>query len=130
MGLEVNVDVVAAALQISGCCWTVTVTMSVPAVWNKWCSLLMSPMQLPAVQDNPFHYEDCEEASSYDELWKREAGLFETKTGIRVLNFSVAVKNSINNNKKTTINVKHFAVKLVCGWTYLHLSSIQLCVDV
>ena len=38
----------------------------------------MMPSHFSEIQDHFFQYEDCEEASSNDELRKRKAGLFNT----------------------------------------------------
>lgn len=69
-------DVVAAALQVRAC--SVAVSMCVSVFWYEGCPLLPGPSHLPTVQDDPLQYENHEEASSHDELWKGETGLFET----------------------------------------------------
>lgn len=76
VSLKVNMDMVTAALQVRARSMAVPVPISV--VRHKGFPLVMSPSHLPTVQDNPLQYEDCEEAGSYDELWKGETGLFET----------------------------------------------------
>ncbi len=76
VSLKVNMDVVAAALQVRACSMAVSVPISV--VRYKGRPLLPSRSHLPTIQDDPLHYEDHEEAGSHDELWKGETGLFET----------------------------------------------------
>lgn len=78
MSLKVNMNMVAAALKIRTCFMAVALSMPVPVFWNKGCPLLLSPPHLLTIQDNPLQYEDCEEASSNDKLWKGKTGLFET----------------------------------------------------
>lgn len=68
-------NVVAAALQITGCGWPV----AVPMVMQKGRPLLTSPSHLPEALDNLLQYKDHEEAGSYDELWKGKGGLFKTR---------------------------------------------------
>lgn len=78
MSLKVNMHMVAAAVKISACSMAMAVSMPIPVFWYKGCPLLLCPSHLPTVQDNPLQYEDCEEASSHDKLWKGKTGLFET----------------------------------------------------
>lgn len=69
--MKVDMDVVAAALQVVAC------GLPVPVPLYEGCPLLMSPIHLPAGQDNPLQNEDSEEANSHDKLWKGEADLLE-----------------------------------------------------
>lgn len=75
MSLEVHMDVVAAVLRVR----TSSMSMSViPDLWYEGLPLLGGPPQFPAVEDNPLHDEDGEEAGRHDELGQRETGLFDT----------------------------------------------------
>lgn len=76
VSLKVNVDVVAAALQVGACSMAVPVSISVVRYEGR--PLLLRCSHLPTVQNNPLQHEDHEEAGSHDELWKWETGLFET----------------------------------------------------
>ncbi len=78
--LKVNMDVVAAALQLRARSMAVPVSVSISAVRYQWRPLILRTRHLSTVQDYPLQNEDCEEAGSYDELWKRETGLFQTDT--------------------------------------------------
>lgn len=80
VSLKVNMDMLAAALQIR--VWSMAMPVSV--VWQKRCSLVLSPSHLPAGQDKFLQNEDCEKAGSHDELWQREAGLCQTDIKIKI----------------------------------------------
>lgn len=97
VSLKVNMDVVTAALQI-GHPVAVPVPVTVPVVGYERRPLLTRPSHLPAVQDNPLHYEDQEESGSNDELWKGKAGLLKTNTLIKQLNISHRVKEEVFYN--------------------------------
>lgn len=77
VSLEVHVDVVAAALRLG----TSSVSMRVvPDLWYEGLPLHRRPPQFPAVEDNPLHDEDGEEARRHDELGQRETGLRDSNT--------------------------------------------------
>lgn len=71
MSLKVNMDMVAAALQIRACAMAVSISV----VLYEGCPLLVRPCPLPTVQDKPLQYEDGEEAGSHDEFWEGEIAL-------------------------------------------------------
>lgn len=83
MGLKVHVDMVATALQIMGCGLAgprpISLFMPMPVAVGLYQGgpLFASLSCLPATQDESLNNEDSEEASSHDELWEGEAGLFE-----------------------------------------------------
>lgn len=97
MSLKVHVNVVAAALQVRARAVAVTVTIS--SFRNEGGSLVLSSSHLLKVQNNPLQYEDCKEASSHDELWKRETGLFET-TIKRLFHFKICHHFPFEGQKK------------------------------
>lgn len=80
MSLKVNMDMVAAALQIRACAMAVSMPVPTSVVLYEGCPLLVRPCPLPTVQDKPLQYEDGEEAGSHDEFWEGKIALFETNT--------------------------------------------------
>lgn len=72
VSLEVDVQVVAAALQVRAR------PVAVPGLWYERGILLPSRPHLPTVQNDPLQNEDGEEAGSHDELWQGEIALFQT----------------------------------------------------
>lgn len=80
VSLKVNMDMVAAALQVRACSMSVSVPVAVSVVMHEGRPLFTSSSDLSTVQDNPLHYEDHEKASSHDELRKGETDLLETNT--------------------------------------------------
>lgn len=78
VGLKVNMDMMAAALQIRTRGYPMPMVMPVSVVVYKGCPLVPSPCHFLTIQDKPLQDEDHEEAGSHDELWEGEVGLCES----------------------------------------------------
>lgn len=77
VSLEVDVDVVAAALQVDSYVVAVPVSVLVPAVCDQRRPLLRSPVPLFAGQNDLLQNEDEEEADSHDERRNGKIALLE-----------------------------------------------------
>lgn len=84
VSLEVHVHVVPTALQIGAPHRPVTVLhVTVSVFRQEGGSLVMGPLDLPAVQDDLLQNEDHKEARGHDELRQRKAGLWKSRFQIQ-----------------------------------------------
>lgn len=105
VSLEVDVDVVAAALQVGR---RRGPAVAVAVLWQQRRPLaVVSSSRLTEAQDHFLQDEDREETRGHDELWQGEAGLLKIDAEVRGSGWwsqahCFCNNNSVNNDKNET----------------------------